>query len=243
MPDRRALALLLALALAPFQAFAEPACSVPPDLALAPATLPIARRAVAETHRLTVLTFGGAHTAGTEAGDTAATYPARLEAALKAALPKVTVSVRNAGVPGSTAADVPPMLSDLIEKFGANLVIWGPGGRDVALRLDIREFRAAIADGIESARHGGADLILMDTVYIPSPTRMAMMEPYRARIREEAAANKVPFLPRHALMRHWIETGALDLDARDPAARQAVARRLFSCVADSLAGPIVAALR
>jgi lysophospholipase L1-like esterase len=242
--SRRSLSLAALAALAtPARAIAEPACPIPPDLALSAISLPTARRAVTESHRLSVLTFGGDHTAGTEAGEQSATYPARLEAALKAALPNVAVTVRNAGVPGSTAADIPPMLPDLIDKFSANLVIWGPGGRDVALRLDVKEFRAAIMQGIQATRHGGADLILMDTTYVPSPTRMAMMEPYRARIRESATAAKVPLLARHELMRHWIESGTLDLDARDQAARQAVARRLYACVAESLAGPIIQALR
>ena len=242
MPDRLAFALLLFLACAP-SVRAEPPCPLPPDATARSFSLPIARRVAAQTHKLVILTFGGDHTAGTDAGAQGATYPARLEADLQAALPDLSVIVRNAGVPGSSAADVPPMLPDLIEKYSANLVIWGPGGRDIALRQDVRAFRDTITRGIDATRHGGADLVLMDTLFIPSTARMTVMEPYRAEIKKAAEASHVAFLPRHDLMKHWVETGTLNLAVRDATERQAVARRLFACIAESLAGPIASGLR
>ena len=86
-------------------------------------------------------------------------------------------------------------------------------------------------------------MILLDTTFVPSPSRMAMIEAYRATLRSAASAANVPLLRRDDLIRQWSEEGTLNLAARDPAQRDLVARHLFACVAHSLAGPIAAAVR
>jgi hypothetical protein len=212
-------------------------------MALHDIALPAAKQEVAADRRLVVLTFGGVHAAGADGESQGTTYPARLEAELRTALPGIDVTVTNEPPPGKNSADVPALLPALIAKTGAKLVIWGPGGRDVATRLDLGAFLTAVKAGIDATRHAGADLILLDTTFIPSPPRMALIEAYRDRLRSAAAADPVPLLHRHDLMRRWSEDGTLNLAARDPAERDLVARHLFACVAKSLAAPIAAAVR
>ena len=224
-------------------AWAEAPCPVPDDLALRNISLPNAKKEVATDQRLVVLTFGGVHDLDANAEAQSATYPARLQAELSAALPHVEVKVANEMPPGKDSSDVPPVLPALIAKTGARVVIWGPGGRDVATRLDMGAFSNAVKEGIIAAHEAGADLILLDTTFVPSPTRMAMIEAYREKLRSAAAAANVPLLRRDDLMRQWSEEGTLNLAARDPAERDLVARHLFACVAHSLAGPIAAAVR
>jgi hypothetical protein len=223
--------------------WADPQCPVPDSLALRDISLPEAKQAVASDRRLIVLTFGGVHPAGAEAATRDATWPGHLEAALRAALPDVQVTVTNEAPPGKTSADAPAMLPDLIARTGARLVIWGPGGRDVAAHLNLDVFRNAVIAAIEAVKHGGADLILLDTTFVPSPIRMAAIEAYRDGLLAAAAANHVPLVRRHAMMRLWSEDGTLNLAARDPAERELVARQLFACVAQALAAPVAAAVR
>ena len=236
-------AMLLFVAVAACPARADMPCPIPDALALRDISLPAAKQEVAADHRLTVLTFGGVHDLGASAEIDQATYPARLQAELSAALPQVQVTVANEAPPGKNSTDVPPVLPGLIAKSGARLVIWGPGGRDVATRLDLDTFLDAVKGGINAARHAGADLILLDTTFVPSPTRMALIEAYRQALRSIAVANDVPLLRRHDMMREWSEEGTLNLAARDPAERELVARHLFACVARSLAAPIAAAVK
>ena len=73
------------------------------------------------------------------------------------------------------AADVPAVLPGMIAKTGAKLVIWGPGGRDVAAHWKWANSRTVNA-GIAAVRSAGADLILLDTTFVPSPSRMAAIE-------------------------------------------------------------------
>jgi hypothetical protein len=237
------LCCLIAAATALRRASADTACPVPEDLALRDISLPAARQEAAADRRLIVLTFGGVHPAGSDAETIGATYPARLEAELHAALPLIEVTVKNEPPPGKTAADFPPVLADMIARTGARLVIWGPGGRDVAARVNLDAFLSAVKGGIDAVRGAGADLILLDTTFVPSPARMAAIEGYRQMLLTAAAENQVPLLRRHAMMRLWSEDGTLNLSARDQTERELVARHLFSCVALELAAPIAAAVR
>lgn len=239
-----ALLTLIAGVPPPHRVWADaPACEIPDGFALHDISLPAAKQQVADAHHLVVLTFGGVHPAGSDAEAGGATYPARLEASLSAALPGVQVEVKNEAPPGQTSADVPPVLPELIAKTGARLVIWGPGGRDVMARLDPGRFLNAVKAGIDAVHGAGADLILLDTTFVPSPARMAAIEAYRDRLLSAASAEHVPVLRRHAMMRLWSEDGTLNLAARDPAEREQVARHLFSCVAQGLSGPIASAVR
>ena len=217
---------LLLILLAASRVWADTPCPIPDAMALHDISLPAARHEVETEQRLNVLTFGGVRLAGLDAVGKGATYPARLQEALSAALPEVQVTVANEPAPGRTSADVPAVLPGLIARTGARLVIWGPGGRDVMARLDLDAFRAAVNGGIAAVRHGGADLILLDTTFVPSPQRMVLIEPFRNRLLEAATANQVPVLRRHGLMRLWGEDGTLNLGARDPAEREAVVRHL-----------------
>ncbi len=247
---RRAVALIATISLGlalispgSGRAWADPPCPVPDALALHDISLPAVKRQVSENHRLVILTFGGAHPTETDPDSRAATLPSHLEAALTAELPGTAVTVANEPPPGKTSADVPAALPGLIAKTGARLVIWGPGGRDVMAHLGFEAFRAALNAGIEAVRGNGADLILLDTTFVPSPARMAAIEAYRDRLLAAATAYDVPLFRRHALMRLWSEDGTLDLAARDPGERELVARHLFSCVAQGLAAPIAMAAR
>jgi acyl-CoA thioesterase-1 len=224
-------------------AWAQAPCPIPDDIALHGISLPAAKREAAANQQLIVLTFGGVQPAGAEAESSGATWPARLNAALRAALPQIQITVANRPPPGKSSSDVPAVLADLIAQTGARLVIWGPGGRDVAAGVGLDAFDKAVQGGIDAVRGANADLILLDTTFVPSPARMAMIEDYRQKLLATAAANHVPLLRRHAMMRIWSEDGTLNLGARDQAERELVVRHLFSCVAQALAPAIAAAVK
>jgi hypothetical protein len=222
---------------------AQAPCPIPDALALHDIALPAAKQEVATDRHLIVLTFGGVQSVGPDAVPKGETFPARLEAALTAALPEIQITVANEPPPGKTSAEVPPALPVLIAKTGAKLVIWGPGWRDVAEHVDLDVFANAVQGGIDAVRRRGADLILLDTPFVPSPTGMALLEAYRERLLSAAATYQVPLLRRNGMMRTWSEDGTLNLAARDPAERELVVRHLLACVAQGLAVPIAEAVR
>ena len=218
-------------------------CAVPVDLALRDLALPAAKQSVVTSHRLVILTLGGAHTAGIAAGDPNATYPARLQVELTNALPGVAVSVVNNARPDNTVGAVVPTIPVLIAKLGAKLVIWAPGGRDAVRRPNLNEFFTELEAGIAAVRQSGSDLILLDMQYVPLLEQWSRIEDYRDLLRGIASANDVPLVPRHELMRVWSDDGTLDLGATDNGVQIEVTKKLFSCMARVLADPIAEAVR
>jgi acyl-CoA thioesterase I len=237
------LCCLIAVAPPDHRAWAEAPCHIPDDVALHDIALPAAKHEVATNQHLIVLTFGGVQPAGAEAEISGTTWPARLGTALRTALPQIQIDVRNEPPPGKTSADMPAVLAEMIAKTGARLVIWGPGGRDVAEGVGLDAFLKAVQEGIDAVRGAHADLILLDTTFVPSPARMAKIEGYRQILLSAAAEKNVPLLRRHAMMRVWSEDGTLNLAARDQTEREQVVRHLFSCVSQALAPPIAAAVK
>jgi hypothetical protein len=54
-------------------------------------------------------------------------------------------------------------------------------------------------------------------------------------MRELADVNDVPLFRRHGIMRHWAESGFLDLRARDDEKRRQVAAKLYDCIGRAMA--------
>lgn len=235
-------ALLAATAAAAARA-EPPACPVSDEAALHDIALPHARAQVATRQRLDVLVLGGADTLGRAAQGEAFSTPARLEARLREALPGVDVHIVTHAAPRrSVSAALDDLDADLVRTAPA-LVVWSSGPVDAGRGTDIDDLADSLQTGIERIRAAGADIILVNLQYAPSIARIVDLEPYRDALQRIGGANEVPVLDRYGMMRAWSDSGLLDLDATEPAARVQVARMLFDCVAAALADPILAALR
>jgi hypothetical protein len=60
-------------------------------------------------------------------------------------------------------------------------------------------------------------------------------EPYLVGMRELADVNDVPLFRRHGIMRHWAESGALDLRAGDGEKGRELAAKLYGCIGRAMA--------
>ena len=226
------LALIAGLMLAPIpdahaQAPSTPPCPYPEHLALHELSLPLARAGMARDGRLIVLTLGGSATAGNAAGDQAATYPARLQADLAAALPGKPVTVLNKANGQRNSPTMPKDLPAMIRETGAQLVIWATGAREAAASADIDDYVARLEKGIDAIHGAGADVILLDLQYAPSIARIINFSPYRNALLGTAASRNVPVLRRYDLMMRWSDEGIMNLDAQVSTERRLVARQLF----------------
>lgn len=218
-------------------------CPLPETLMLRDLALPAAKAALARDGRLVILSLGGAATAGDAAGDPAATYPARLQAALAAALPGKAVTMVNKASDRRNVATLPPDLAGVIRETGAQLVIWATGAREAGRNTDIDDYVARLESGVDTIRKAGADLILLDMQYAPSIARIVNFGPYRDALRGIATIRNVPLLRRFELMQRWNDDGVLNLDAQNSEERRLVAGKLFACIAAALAPPIAQAVR
>jgi hypothetical protein len=223
-------------------AMADPqACVIPEDLALTDPSLPAVHAVLAAHQPLTILAIGGTSTAGLAAQGAAYTYPARLEALLRAQLPGVAITVINRGMPGNaTRARVDALGAELTE-VKPTLVIWAPGSSEAGQSEDIGPFVDTLNEGVELIRAAHADLMLIDLQYTPSIARIIDLSRYNGAIAGVAQAEQIPLLHRTDLMRRWSDSGEIDLEMTGRKLWTASIRHLFDCLATALATAIVTA--
>ena len=222
---------------------ATEACPVPPEFALADLKLPAAKAEVAAHKRLAILVIGGAASAGTPAHGPGFTYPTRLETHLRDKLPDVEISLAMRAAARRTAHVTVDRLAVDLEEAAPQLVIWGAGAMEAGQRTDIQLLARELDAGIAKVAAAHADLVLMDIQYAPNIARRVDLTPYRDITLSTGTAHGVEVFDRYELMRWWNEDGTLNLDATDAKERLVVTRRLFDCLAETLASAIAAAVR
>ncbi len=217
-------------------------CPVPDPFEIPHGGLPATQAGVA-IGRLTILTLGGSATLGAAARGAAFTYPARLEARLRTALPGVEIKAEVRAATRLAMADILTRLDADLAAIRPGLVIWGPGASAAARGDDLDSFNNGIAEVIRRVRLAGADLIMMTLQFAPSVVRVMNPYPYRMAVIRGADMVGVPVLDRYELMHFWNGSGFMNLDATDAEDRVRVARRLYDCMAEILAEGIVNAVR
>ena len=237
-----ALAIWLLAFAAPAVRADELACSVPDGLAFGGFSLPRSKSQVMADKPLVVLAIGGASMGGLAAGGRAYSVPMRLETRLQEALPGHDIAVASRAIEGG-AHEVADQMAASIRGTGASLVIWETGSRAAVAGDDPEMFGTSLESGIDAAQHAKADIILMDLQYAPSIARVMNLTRYIDVIRGAAEMEGIPLLHRFDLMHAWSDSGELDLDAENAAERVKVARKLYDCLAVTLATGIAGALR
>ncbi len=236
------LAVVVGLSLAAGLPARAATCPVPDPFEIPHGGLPATQAGVA-IGRLTILTLGGAATLGAAARGAEFTYPARLEARLRAALPKVEIKTVIGAATRPTVADTLTRLDADLAAVRPGLVIWGPGGSAAARGDDLESFNTMLAEVIRRVRLAGADLVMMTLQFAPSVVRVMNPYPYRMAVIRSGDMAGVPVLDRYELMHFWSGSGFMNLDATDAEDRVRVARRLYDCMAEILTEGIVNAVK
>ena len=212
-------------------------CAVPGYLLFGDSALERVSAAVQKTKEMKIAVVGTASSVlpGADGADNA--YPARLEAALSRRLPGVKTTVVAYAKPRQTAGEMSKILQKLLLEEKPTLVIWQTGTFDALRGIDLEEFRANLASGVERLQGGGADVILMNMQYSPRTESMIALGGYADNMRWVAREREVPLFDRLAIMRHWNDSGSLDLYAatRDVA----LAKRAHDCIGRALASMII----
>jgi acyl-CoA thioesterase I len=175
-----------------------------PDAAVAAAALPRVASILRQGAPLVIVAFGSSSTEGSGASSLAATYPSRLQAELRAALPVgVSVRVLNRGVGGEDADDMMRRLPAIIADH-PSLVIWQTGSNDPLKGVPLERFIGETRRGIQAMKSAGIDVMLMT----PQDCRVLQAMPnsilYRDALRSLGAELGVPVIRRFDLMREWL---------------------------------------
>ena len=239
----RLLAILLAffLCVAESRAQGQADCPVPNYMLFGDSALERVNAAVAKKKALKIIVVGTASAMLPGRDGAVSAFPARLEAALKQRLPGVAVTVSTFAKPRQTAAQMADFLEKLVLDEKPDLVVWQSGTFDALQGTDPEQYRASVAEGVETVQAAGSDVILMNMQYSPRTELMLPLGGYADSMRWVAREREVPLFDRLAIMRHWYDIGAIDLYATTKDV--AMAKRVHNCIGGALASMIVEAAR
>jgi len=174
-----------------------------------PPALPHVAQRIEAQEPLRIIAFGSSSTEGIGATSKDHCYPARLQAALAAALPKgVSVAVLNRGIGGQDVDDMMGRLAAIIAEK-PDLVIWQTGSNDSLRSVNLDHFVAKTRDGIERMQGAGIDVMLME----PQLSRRLALadgsDAFLDAVRDLGRQMHVLVVRRHDLMQRWLTSGAL----------------------------------
>jgi hypothetical protein len=222
-----------------------PGCAVPAYLLATENALPKVADAVKTKRRLNVLVVGSGSSALAGSDGVSASYPARLEAALRDTLAGVSVSVKTDLRPKKTAAEAAENFGQMMDKLPQDqkpdLVIWQTGTVDAIRSVDPDDFRAALDSGVGALQKAGPDVLLMNLQYNPRMETMLSVGPYNDTIRVVAQDHQIPMFDRFSIMRHWNDVG--DFDLFGSVHGYGMAKRVHDCIGRSLSALVVEASR
>ncbi len=233
--------LALFLCAAESRAQDAPDCPVPNYLLYGDSALDRLHAAAVKQKSFKIVVVGTASSTVPGRDGAQSAYPARLEAALKKRLPAVSVTVAAHSRPRQTAVQIAETFEKLLLDEKPDLVVWQSGTFDALQGVDPEQFRASVADGVETLQAGGADVILMNMQYSPRTESMIPLGGYSDGLRWVSRERSVPLFDRLAIMRHWNDSGAIDLYAATKDI--SMAKRVHDCIGRTLASMIVEGAR
>jgi len=162
LPCALAIPLLAIAALA-----GQPAAASMPGCPQQERMEPIVEGRIDPATPLTIVAFGSSSTEGAGASKPEFSYPARLEALLRAALPGRSIRVVNAGRSGQTSEEMLARLeSDVLARQPA-LVIWQAGGNEALKGRDPAAFEHAMREGLAKLAAARIPVVLLDNQRSP----------------------------------------------------------------------------
>jgi hypothetical protein len=183
-------------------------CDVPDNLLATESPLPKVADAL-KAGKLDILVVGSRSSTIVSADSSA--YPARLQAALQAAVPKLNVNLSVEIQVKKTAEEAVSAFPKLLEARKPTLVIWQTGTVDAMRSIDPDDFRGAVDEGVVALRKAGADVVLINPQYSPRTETMISVPPYIDNMRVVAQEHEVPLFDRFGIMHQWNDQGDFDL--------------------------------
>ncbi len=223
------------LAAQPLRAEDAPqSCDVPDSLLATDSALPKTAEAI-KAGKLDILVVGSRSSTIVSADSSA--YPARLQAALQAAVPKLNVNLSVEIQVKKTAEEAVPTFPKLVEARKPTLVIWQTGTVDAMRSIDPDDFRSAVDEGVVALQKAGADVVLINPQYSPRTETMISVPPYIDNLRAVAQEHEVPLFDRFGIMHQWNDQGDFDLFSTTHGID--LAKRVHDCLGRALSKFII----
>ena len=195
------------------------------------------RERIAQGKPLKIVAIGSSSTSGAGASSRAATYPARLEAELKAQLPGLPVTVLNKGIGGEEAPQMVARFEADVFEEAPDLVLWQVGSNSV-LR-DHQTPGEVIREGVERLKASGTEVILVNPQYAPKILAKPDVDRAVDVITATARDAEVGLFNRFMVMRNWVEGEKMSFDQFLSPDGLHMNDWSYACTAKLLAGAIL----
>ncbi len=185
------------------QAAVARACTAPQEFSRLGQPLARMAKKLTTGEPITIVAVGSSSTAGAGATSPANSYPAKLEADLRARFPGVPIKVINRGINGDEALTMLARFDQDVIAEKPDVVLWQVGTNAVLRDHSLAGEAPLIRDGIRRLKATGADVVLVDSQYAPKviakPDAQGMVRLMGAEAKFESAG----LFQRFAIMRHW----------------------------------------
>jgi hypothetical protein len=213
---------------------APQSCEVPDNLLVTESKLLKTADAI-KAGKLDILVVGSR--SSTIVSADASAYPARLQTALQAVMPKLNVSLSVEIQVKKTAEEAATGFPRLLEAKKPTLVIWQTGTVDAMRSIDPDDFRSAVGEAVVALQKAGADVVLINPQYSPRTETMISVPPYIDNMRAVAQEHEVPLFDRFGIMHQWNDQGDFDLFSTTHGID--LAKRVHDCLGRALSKFII----
>ena len=187
-------------------------CRGPLDIVHLDESLPRLSARIAQKEAVTIVALGSSSTAGAGATSVDLTYPARLEAELKAHFPGIPIRVLNRGVGGEDVTEMLERMERDVAAAKPELVIWQLGTNAILRDNGIDPEQPLILEGLKRLSAMNTDVVLLDPQYAPKVLKDPDAMPMVHLISDIAQEKRINLFRRFALMRYWHETSGVPFD-------------------------------
>jgi len=188
-------------------------CRAPTDIVHLDEALPHLAAHIALKEAVTIVALGSSSTAGAGASSIDFTYPARLEAELKARFPGVPIRVLNRGIGGEDVKEMVERMERDVAAAKPELVIWQLGTNAILRDNGVDPEQPLILDGLKRLASMNTDVVLLDPQYAPKVLKDPDVFPMVDLISDIAREKHINLFRRFALMRYWHETSGVPFEA------------------------------
>lgn len=213
-------------------------CLVPDGLLDRTRPLPRTHARITAGDPLKIVAIGSSSTAGAGASAPSRSYPARLEAELRARFPGQRITVINKGVNGETVRGMLARLDDDVLSLFPDLVIWQTGTNSALRNSSPARFRVELVNGVRELKRADIDVVLMGPQYAPRFNRRPNRMEFVDAVAGVAAAENVVLFPRHAIMKYWWDSKRFDFDVMLSKDGLHLNDLSYNCIAELLAEQI-----
>lgn len=182
---------------------AKAPCTAPAELTRLDYGFKRVSQKIAAGQPIKIVAIGSSSTAGAGASSPALTYPARLEAELRALMPRIAVTVVNRGVNGEEARDMLARFERDVFSENPDLVIWQVGSNSVLRDRPLTDAPVPLNRGLKLLREHGVDVVLMNPQYAPKAFATHDVEGMVHLIAVTAKEKSINLFQRFAVMRYW----------------------------------------